>query len=196
MDLLKSFRMSTLGNLEKHLVKLEESVRAASSSGEDISANYHGNWETKGAKLQERVRLDTRGILIGYIDATGGCSCGCGDKGGLDKDGNPPSLEILTPIDIMGHSTGLPEDSLNRMLVALQKSRELFGNHSYHHVIEGRIGFIVRREAGTGNRIPELFTKYRAFRFQPWTDPWTNYCCHLDLIEKGHPEMVPPEYRK
>ncbi len=195
MDLFETFQQSTVDRLGKHLIKLEQALKEAQESGLDISANYHFRQGSREEDLQDKVRLATRDIQIYYIDATAGCVCGCGNRGGLGDEGFPPSLERVTPIDMMGHPTGLPEDFLKRILTSLQVARELFGNHAFHHVIEGRIAFIVKREAGTGNRIPEYFNSYRGFQFKPWNEPWANYCCHLDLKEHGQLEMIPPEYR-
>ena len=87
------------------------------------------------------------------------------------------------------------------ILTTLDEVLDLFGEHPFHHVIEGRIASIVQTELGIKNnlsittRVPEEFQKYATFEFHPWNNPHLHYRNIKDILKRGSLEFIPPDYK-
>ena len=87
-------------------------------------------------------------------------------------------------------------DDNKRVFDAFKKARDLFADHPYHHVIEGRIARMVQVALEKNSPIPpELQDDYRFFKFFPWNDPNLNYGNIRDFALGSCFERIPPEYR-
>lgn len=88
------------------------------------------------------------------------------------------------------------------ILNALKQVRDLFGNHPFHHVMDGRLTKSVQRAYNEGLKIPKKLQHYKDFKINPWNNPHLNYNTPKDIIrcvKKGshgpeHLSEIPPEW--
>lgn len=145
--------------------KLRLAIKHAEDSKEDISAEYHNREESEGYEIQEQIRIISRSLSASYFSEL----AWTGDKIGSEY--------------------------INETLQTLKQARDIFGNHPFHHVIDGRLAEIVQESLKRGLQIPPEFQDdYRYFEINPWNNPHLNYNTPHDCIEHKRFESVPPDW--
>ncbi len=90
----------------------------------------------------------------------------------------------------------------DRVLKSLKKVRDLFGNHPFHHVMDGRLAESVKMAYKRNLKVPEELQNYKDFKINPWNNPHLNYNTPENIIRsvknlfKG-PEVfsyIPPDW--
>lgn len=81
------------------------------------------------------------------------------------------------------------------ILYLFKDIKDKFGNHPFHHILEGRIAGVVKMAYKEKIPVPpEFIDDYLYFQFALWNDPHLHYHTLEDLRTKK-PEAVPPEFR-
>ncbi len=81
----------------------------------------------------------------------------------------------------------------DRVLNALKQVRDLFGNHPFHHVMDGRLASIVQEAIKNNLEIPDNFLDYKDFVIKPWNTPSLNYNTPRDIAIAVKGGYHPPE---
>lgn len=104
------------------------------------------------------------------------------------------STEYYSIVTLQGRALGIKQN--RKILNGLKRVKELFGDHPFHHVIDGRIAKIVKIELKKRGKIPpEYMDDYAYFKFHPWNSPYLNYNTPHDCIRCGTPEYIPPDWK-
>ncbi len=152
------------GQMSSLLEDIEERLGDAKESGEDLSADYHGKDGSPGYLAQEQVRLQTRLLLDSFLSEYS------------PEGGNRPVSDKIT----------------RGVLSCLETGRTLFGEHPFHHVMEGRLATVVQLALQQGGTVDEEFRqRYESFKIQAHNNPGLNYNTPRNLPK----QFVPPDWK-
>lgn len=93
-------------------------------------------------------------------------------------------------------------DEIEDSLPLLADVRDIFGDHPFHHVIEGRLKDAIHLAARYHCGVPRRLQQFVGAEIPPWQDPQINYRILDDIrhaaLERGAGvlEYIPPEFRQ
>lgn len=83
-----------------------------------------------------------------------------------------------------------------KILSLVGDAKSLFGNHPFHHVMEGRLARLVKISLRHHIPIPDEFRAFfDKFVPRPWNNPTWNYNTPRDALSQNRPEAIPPDWK-